>query len=351
VDEAQDSPAVEQITPGPALVPVQPPDLEIRVDRHGVLDLEFFDGTRDHVAVAAERVAGRVHADHAQAEAPVALVPLLQVRERAERVDAGEVPELDQHRLADQAVHSQEGDVDPVHARGELGRVDLDVLGRPHGAVAWRLLTVAVLQGRTAVDFFDRLDAARQRWNVLEHSFYVRWSAGELSREELGFYAGEYRHAVVALADAVRATGESRHAAEEEAHVALWDQFGDAVGGARSRPPQPETERCVEAWTAGRDVLESLVASFAIESGQPAISRTKLEGLVEHYGVEEGPATEYFALHAQLDVEHAAHSRALIEERLNGADQERLLEVAEGALRGNWELLDGVERCFARTSG
>ena len=198
------------------------------------------------------------------------------------------------------------------------------------------------------MDFFDRLDSIRQRWNVLEHSFYTRWSAGKLSREELGFYAGEYRHAVVALADAVRATGEQEHAAEEQAHVALWDQFADAMGTATGAAPRPETERCVEAWTAGRDPLEALVASYAIESGQPAISQTKLEGLVEHYGVDEGPATEYFALHAERDVEHAAHSRALIEERLEGADHDRLLAVAEGALRGNWELLDGVERWSRR---
>ena len=198
--------------------------------------------------------------------------------------------------------------------------------------------------------FFDRLETARERWNVLEHSFYVRWSAGALSRDELSFYAGEYRHAVVALADAVRETGEQGHAAEEEAHIELWDQFAEAVGAPRSSSPQPETERCVEAWTAGRDTLESLVATYAIESGQPAISRTKLDGLVEHYGMNEGPATEYFALHAERDLEHAAQSRALIEERIDGADQERLLAVAEGALRGSWELLDGVERCFGSTS-
>ena len=200
------------------------------------------------------------------------------------------------------------------------------------------------------MDFFDRLESARARWNVLEHSFYRRWSAGELSRRDLAVYAGEYRHAVQALADGLSeaapgaAPEVAEHAAEESGHVALWDRFADAVGGDRGRRPRPETRACVESWTAGRSSLEGLVVAYAIESGQPEISRTKLDGLVRHYGVTEGPATEYFEVHAQRDHEHAAQTRTLIEQSLDGADHERLLEVAEGALRGNWVLLDGVER-------
>jgi pyrroloquinoline-quinone synthase len=208
------------------------------------------------------------------------------------------------------------------------------------------------------VDFFARLETIRDRWNVLEHPFYQRWSEGSLEREELSFYAGEYRHAVVALAEAVGAAARSaepaieaqltEHAAEEADHVALWDDFARALDADLDRAPRPETERCRESWTSGRDTLENLVAAFTIESGQPAISATKLEGLTGRYAFEEGPATEYFALHSQRDHEHAEQSRALIEERLADADTERLLEVAEGVLRGNWELLDGVERSFGR---
>ena len=200
------------------------------------------------------------------------------------------------------------------------------------------------------MDFFARLESARARWNVLEHSFYRRWSAGELSREELAVYAGEYRHAVQALADGLSraapgaAPSIAEHAAEEAEHVALWDQFADAVGGDTVREPNAETRACADSWTAGRDTLEGLVVAYAVESGQPEISKTKLEGLTRHYGVNEGPATEYFEVHAERDLEHAAETRALIEDRLEGADQERLLEVAEGALRGNWLLLDGVEQ-------
>src|SRR6266516_4617965 len=46
----------------------------------------------------------------------------------------------------------------------------------------------------------------------------------ELTREELAHYAGEYRHAVVALAETAAKSGNPRHAKEEAEHVALWDE-------------------------------------------------------------------------------------------------------------------------------
>ena len=52
------------------------------------------------------------------------------------------------------------------------------------------------------MDLIARLDTERAACNVLEHPFYQRWSAGELSAGELALYAGEYRHAVSALARA-----------------------------------------------------------------------------------------------------------------------------------------------------
>jgi pyrroloquinoline-quinone synthase len=208
------------------------------------------------------------------------------------------------------------------------------------------------------VPLFDRLADAQHRCNVLEHPFYTRWSAGELTREELSWYAGEYRHAVVALAEATAATARAaepaaraqieEHAAEEAEHIDLWDAFARAVDADLEQEPASETAECAAAWTAAGDALEGLVVLYAIESAQPAISHTKLEGLVGHYGLHEGPATEYFALHSERDHEHAAQSRRLIEDRLNDADEDRLVAVAEAALRGNWTLLDGVERRFGR---
>lgn len=209
--------------------------------------------------------------------------------------------------------------------------------------------------------FWARLEDVRARNNVLEHSFYERWSKGELTRDELAVYAGEYHHAVVALADASARAARcaddpaleaelAEHAAEEASHVPLWAEFAAAVGGTPSARPAPETSACATAWVGDddRDLLNTLVGLYAIESGQPAISRTKHEGLTAFYDIEDGPGTAYFTLHATLDLEHAAAERALIETRLEGADEDELLATAETVLRANWELLDGVERLNGR---
>ena len=209
------------------------------------------------------------------------------------------------------------------------------------------------------MDLWSRLTDVHGRWNVLEHPFYTRWSRGELTREDLALYAGQYRHAVVALAGATENAARvapapesaelAAHAGEEAAHVALWDDFAAAVGTPGPVAAEPETAGCAAVWAgADRDLLGHLVALYAIESAQPEIARVKADGLREHYGFDGGPATVYFDLHAERDVEHAAEGRALLEARIDGADEDALVAEAERVLRANWELLDGVERLCGR---
>lgn len=193
------------------------------------------------------------------------------------------------------------------------------------------------------MELIERLDAVRERWNLLEHPFYKRWSCGELRRDELAHYAGEYRHAVVALAETAAKSGNVAHAREEADHVFLWDEFAAAFNADTTRDPSPETAECVVAWTAPGDALEVHAVMYAIEAGQPAVSQAKLDGLAEHYGVTgDAPGARYFALHSELDHEHAAEARRALEAKATPADADRLVEKAEAALRGNWTLLDGV---------
>jgi pyrroloquinoline-quinone synthase len=184
----------------------------------------------------------------------------------------------------------------------------------------------------------QQLDAERERLNTLRHPFYLKWSAGELSREELAVYAGQYRHAVVALAELAARDGDPQHAREEAAHVELWDAFVDGVGGSRDEAT-PETQALVDALrdTDGAGVDAVL---YSLEAMQPSVAQSKLEGLQRFYGFSgDEPACAYFRVHSTLDDEHAEQAATRLEAR---SDTEGALASATAALEANWRLLDGV---------
>jgi pyrroloquinoline-quinone synthase len=200
---------------------------------------------------------------------------------------------------------------------------------------------------------WERIEESRERHNVLEHPFYVRWSEGDLTGEELADYAGQYRHATAAIARlcadaAAEAPGETRdelrrHAAEEEDHIGLWDGFVEATGGTIGAEPHAETAECVDQWTGTGDYLETLARLYAIESGQPEIAKIKRDGLVSLYGFNEGPATDYFRVHETDDIAHTEESRRLITAAMKPEDEDRVVAAAESAFQANLRLLDGVQ--------
>lgn len=209
-----------------------------------------------------------------------------------------------------------------------------------------------------------QLDTARAEHPILEHSFYVAWAEGRLSLDDLRFYAGQYWRQVeafprylAALAERLPA-GPARTTVEDnlgdevgDDHPGLWLRFADALGArekdVRAAEVEAETSECVGAFSdaaSGRSLPYALGMLYGYEAQTPAVAKTKVEGLRTHYGLD-GPALDYFTLHGELDVEHAAGLASALDSVADDATARS--EAVAGAKAGAgavWRLLDGVAR-------
>jgi pyrroloquinoline-quinone synthase len=189
------------------------------------------------------------------------------------------------------------------------------------------------------------LDDVTARWNLLEHSFYQRWTRGELTHAELCDYVGQYAHVVRAVpAWLVQVRGAdtdelARHAAEEQSHIALWYRFGEALGvsseAIRSTPPNEATASLIRRGDELAAQGEAAPVVWALEVQTPAVAGAKLTGLAAFYGIGPDTGGEYFAVHQHLDIEHAAELRALCS---NGSES-----AAAAMSESLWNLLTSVE--------
>ena len=192
---------------------------------------------------------------------------------------------------------------------------------------------------------YQTLDDVTARWNLLEHSFYRRWTLGTLTRDELCDYVKQYAHVVLAVPgwlEQVRggdAAEVARHAAEEQSHIALWNRFGEALGLSldeiRLAPANAATAELIRR---GDELVidgDAAPAVWALEAQTPAVAGAKLVGLSAFYGIGPDSGGEYFAVHQHLDVEHSAELRALCSD----GSQEAAAAMSEAL----WDLLTSVE--------
>jgi pyrroloquinoline-quinone synthase len=189
------------------------------------------------------------------------------------------------------------------------------------------------------------LDQVAGRWNLLKHSFYQRWTRGEVTKDELRDYVKQYAHVVRAVPrwlEQVRGADTAqlaRHIEEEQSHIALWESFGAALGlspaAIREHPANAATARLVQR---GDDLAaegQAAAAVWALEAQTPAVAGAKLAGLSAFYGVGTDNGGEYFAVHEHLDVEHSAELRLLCKD----GSEDAVAEMSSAL----WDLLTSVE--------
>src|SRR5580765_6714839 len=168
-------------------------------------------------------------------------------------------------------------------------------------------------EGETmSANFLDALDSLVAEKHLLKHPFYVLWTEGRLTRENLREYAVSYYPHVAAFpryvsgvhsncADAVLRSELLENLIEEERgqanHPELWRRFAGALGAAAdsltatARTPEVAALiACFLETTRTGSVAEGLAALYAYESQIPEIARTKREGLAAFYGIEDSDA-------------------------------------------------------------
>jgi pyrroloquinoline-quinone synthase len=199
------------------------------------------------------------------------------------------------------------------------------------------------------------LDEVSERFDLLKHPFYQRWVAGELTREELAYYAGQYAHVVraiprwlegAAVRDHAHRDALRLHAAEESDHVVLWDRFAEAIGiDAMTLRATPANAATAALIARGDELVaqgHGAAVVWSIESQSPAVSAEKLRGLEAHYGIDETNGGEYFAVHQELDRDHAAQLSDILHSR-DATTQTAAPAAAEATLSGVWNLLTSAQ--------
>ena len=200
----------------------------------------------------------------------------------------------------------------------------------------------------------EKIDAK----HLLKHPFYVAWSKGELSLDDLQSYARQYFTHVRAFPaylsemhsrceDLASRQTIAANLADEEAttptHPELWLDFASGLGESRQavieQKAGPKMQALVETFRAIAKMDTGLAAAglYCYEHQIPAVSNAKIDGLKKNYRIQDDETLRYFAVHESADVEHAAQWETLIQRHNVPAAEaaavaDRVLDALNGAL-------------------
>ena len=209
------------------------------------------------------------------------------------------------------------------------------------------------------MNLIKRIDQMIEERSLLKHPFYEMWSDGKLTLESLTGYSKEYFQLVKAVPNFMAPIIEKAPSSEidelvanqqeESDHIKPWIRFAGALGVSETELMQyeglPKTQQAVSNLAELMTTYEGgSCAMYAFEKEIPKISQTKLEGLAEFYGMSSQDATEYFKLHTEADIRHAAAWRHILEN--TSTDKNNLIEIADRSISAQNLLLDSCYEAY-----
>ena len=84
---------------------------------------------------------------------------------------------------------------------------------------------------------------------------------------------------------------------------------------------------------------------YALEQEIPKISLSKIEGLRKFYNITTDDAIEYFRLHTEADIRHAALWRRILE-KIPAENEEELFMIASKSVSAQNMLLDSCYEAY-----
>ncbi len=213
--------------------------------------------------------------------------------------------------------------------------------------------------------FWRDVEAIIDAKSLLKHPFYQAWTMGKLTREDLAYYAQQYFQQEARFPRYVSAVHSNcpeyktrqvllenltHEESGSENHSELWLNFAGAVGASRGSVIDARmnagTKRCVESFARlSRGSWQSgLGALYAYEAQQPAVAKTKIEGLKTHYGLDSKAALQFFQVHETMDAWHSESEKQILtdEIRKNPALADEVKASISEACDSLNALLDGV---------
>ena len=199
----------------------------------------------------------------------------------------------------------------------------------------------------------QNIDELIEERSLLKHPFYQMWSDGKLTQESLAGYSKEYFQLVKAVPSFMTPIIEKapdtvvgeliENQQEESDHIKPWINFAGElgiaedelipyIGLAKTRKAVSDLNELMSTFEGGA------CAMYAFEKEIPKISQTKLDGLAEFYGMTSNEATEYFKLHTEADIRHAASWRNILEK--SSTNSNNLIEIADKSISAQNLLLD-----------
>ena len=205
----------------------------------------------------------------------------------------------------------------------------------------------------------QRIDSEIEKRSLLKHSFYQMWSEGKLRIDHLQGYSKEYFQLVKVVPNFVENIAKltrdpntiNANAREEAEHIDLWVRFAKALGISRSDlinyGGSEKTNEAVNKLMRLSSLTfeEAAAAMYAYEMELPKISRSKIDGLKNFYGMDSEDAIKYFETHEEADVRHAQVWREIIQ-NIPEERQEATFNAAIKSLQAQNMLLDSVYEKF-----